>query len=35
VALLMWIYFSAAVLLLGAACARALQESREARHAAA
>ncbi len=33
VALLMWIYFSAAVLLLGAACARALQESREARHA--
>ncbi len=33
VALLMWIYFSAAVLLLGAACARAMQESREARHA--
>jgi membrane protein len=32
VALLMWIYFSAAVLLLGAACARAMQESREARH---
>jgi len=32
VALLMWIYFSAAVLLMGAACARALQESREARH---
>lgn len=32
VALLIWIYFSAAVLLLGAACARALQESREARH---
>ena len=32
VALLMWIYFSAAVLLLGAACARALQESHEAQH---
>lgn len=31
VALLMWIYFSAAVLLLGAACACALQEARESK----
>ena len=34
VALLMWIYFSAAVLLFGAACARAIQEWREDKLAA-
>ena len=34
VALLMWIYVSAAVLLFGAACARAIQEWREDKLAA-